>query len=185
MLNHTVASQKSRQRSRKRRNTAGAPRAVPSSRRDERVVRRTEAARELKRGSRQLGREGERPEGLFGPLPVSELAMLIGFVALIIGFINGGGPVVIVGLIVCGLGVAEVTGREHFTGYRSHTTLLAAMPSVALEAAVVGIFGAPKQRGLLILFIAPVFAAFFWLLRRRFAHARQARVARQAHGVQG
>lgn len=180
MLTGTVASQKARQRSRKRRNPTNAPRAVASTRRDERVQRRTEAARELKRGSRQLGREGERPEGLFGPIPVSELAMLIGFIALIIGFVNGGGPVVIVGLIVCALGVVEVTAREHFSGYRSHSTLLAAIPAVGLEAGVVAIFGEPGQRALLIVFIAPVFAVLFWLLRRRFAHARQARVARAA-----
>ena len=185
MLTHTVASQKSRQRSRKRRNTSGAPRAVPSTRRDARAERRTEAALELKRGSRHMGREGERPEGLFGPIPVSELAMLIGFVALIVGFFNGGGPVVIVGLIVCGLGVVEVTAREHFSGFRAHNTLLAAVPAVVLAVAIVTIFGAPKQRVLVVVFIAPVFAVSFWLLRRRFAHARQARVARHGRGAQG
>ena len=54
--------------------------------------------------------------------------MLIGVIALVIGFLNGGGPVVIVGLVIIGLGVLEVTAREHFTGYRSHSTLLAAIP---------------------------------------------------------
>ena len=74
----------------------------------------------------------------------------------------------------------EVTAREHFTGYRSHSTLLAAIPAVALEAGVVAVFGSPSQRALLIVFVAPVFAVLFWLLRRRFAVARQARVARLA-----
>ena len=106
--------------------------------------------------------------------------MLIGFIALVIGFVNGGGPVVIVGLVVCALGVVEVTAREHFAGYRSHTTLLAALPAVAMEAAVVAIFGEPSQRALLLVFVAPVFAVLFWWLRRRFATARQARVARVA-----
>ena len=106
--------------------------------------------------------------------------MLIGFVAFIIGFVNGGGPVVIVGLVVCGLGVVEVTAREHFAGYRSHTTLLAAVPAVVLETVIVAIFGEPQQRALLLVFIVPVFAALFWRLRRRFATARQARVARVA-----
>ena len=175
-----MASQKSKQRSRKRRNPGSAPRAVSSSRRDERAERRVQASRELKRGSRQLGREGERPPGLFGSVPVSELAMLIGFVALVIGFINGGGSVVIVGLIVCGLGVIEVTGREHFTGYRSHTTLLAAAPAVILESIVVAVFGEPTPRALLLVFVVPVFAVLFFVLRRQFASARQARVARAA-----
>ena len=180
MLTGTVASQKSNQRSRKRRNPGSAPRAVPSTRRDERVERRSQASKEMRRGSRQLGREGERPEGLFGPVPVSELAMLIGFVALAIGFLDGGGPVVIVGIVICALGVLEVTGREHFSGYRSHSTLLAAIPAVGLETAVVAVFGEPRQRALLIVFVAPVFAVLFWLLRRRFATARQSRIARLA-----
>ena len=106
--------------------------------------------------------------------------MLIGGIALVIGFLNGGGPVVTVGLVIIALGVLEVTAREHFTGYRSHSTLLAALPAVALAAGVVAVFGAPGQRALLIVFVAPVFGVLFWLLRRRFAAARQARVARLA-----
>jgi hypothetical protein len=175
-----VAAQKSKRSSRKRRNPGAKPRAVPSARRDEREQRRVQTKREVRRGDRQLGREGERPEGPFGALPVSELAVLIGFVALVIGFLNGGGPVVIVGIVVCALGVVEVTAREHFAGYRSHTTLLAALPAVAMETAIVAIFGEPHQRALLLVFAVPVFAVLFWLLRRRFISARQARVARVA-----
>ncbi|MGI9185166.1 MAG: hypothetical protein ACR2GZ_09440 [Solirubrobacteraceae bacterium] len=173
-----MASQKSKRTSRKRRSAGAAPRAVASTRRDERADRRAQTAREVSRGSRSLGREGERPPSPFGGLPVSELAMLIGFVALIIGFIQGGGPVLIVGLAVCGLGVLEVTAREHFAGYRSHTTLLSALPAVAMEVTVVAIFGEPSQRALLLVFVVPVFAVLFWWLRRRFITARQARIAR-------
>jgi len=173
-----VPSQKSRRSSRKRRKPGAAPRAVPSTRRDERAQRRTQAASELRRGRRQLGREGERPESPFGGLPVSELAILIGFVALVIGFIRGGGPVLVVGIIICALGVVEVTAREHFSGYRSHAALLAAIPALAIEAAIVAIFGEPGQRALLLVVSVPVFALLFWLLRRKFRATRQARVAR-------
>jgi hypothetical protein len=175
-----VASPKSKRRSRKRRNPSAAPRAVASSRRAEREARQAQAKSEFKRGERSLGREGERPEGLFGPVPVSELGILIGTIALVIGFFSGGGPVLIVGIIVLGLAVLEVTGREHFAGYRSHTTLLAAVPAVAVESLIVVSFGVPRQRALLIVFVVPVFAVLFWLLRRRFATARQTRVARLA-----
>jgi hypothetical protein len=178
MLSADVAQPKSKRRSRKRRNHHPAPRAAASTRRDERAQRRDEARRELRRGNRQLGREGERPEGLFGGLPISEAAILIGFIGLVIGFFQGGGTVIVVSLIVVGLGVVEVTAREHFSGYRSHSTLLALVPAVAIVAAAVSIFGAPQQRSLVLLFVAPVFLALFWLLRRRFMIARQARVAR-------
>ncbi len=139
-------------------------------------------ARERQRGQRRLGREGERPEGPFGALPVSEVAILLGIIGAVIGFLNGGGPALVVGLVVCGLGVFELTAREHFSGYRSHTALLAGIPAVAIEAGLVALVGEPQQRSLLLLVVVPVFAVLFWLLRRRFMAARQARVARGARG---
>jgi hypothetical protein len=125
-----------------------------------------------------LGTVGERPEGLFGGVPVSELAILAGGVAFVVGVAEGGGPPLYVGLIVLALGVIEITAREHFSGYRSHTTLLAAIPTVALEAALVLTLGAGSHRSLLLAVVVPVFALLFYLLRRRFQSARQARVAR-------
>ena len=150
---------------------------MSSTRREARAERQAQATSEVQRGRRVLGREGERPEGPFGGLPISELAIFVGLIASVIGFIQGGGPALVVGLIVTALGVIEVTAREHFSGYRSHAALLAAIPSVALEAGVVLAFK-PSQRGLLVLTVVPVFAGLFWWLRRRFLVARQARVAR-------
>jgi hypothetical protein len=167
-------------KSRKRRSPGTAPRAVPSTRRETRADREARAERERKRGQRQLGREGQRPEGPFGGLPVSELAILVGLIAAVVGFLSGGGVPLVVGLIICALGVVEVTAREHFSGYRSHAALLAAIPAVVLEAALVVAFGDPKQGALLLVAVVPVFAVLFWLLRRRFLTARQARVARIA-----
>jgi hypothetical protein len=78
--------------------------------------------------------------------------------------------------------VCEITGREHFSGYRSHTALLAGIPAVLIEVGVVAIFGEPKQRAFLLAIVVPVFAILFWLLRRQFMIARQARVVRGARG---
>jgi hypothetical protein len=173
-----MASQRSKRRSRKRRDLGTAPRAVPSARRDQRAERQSAAKRERHRGRRQLGREGERPESPFGGLPISELAILAGFVGVVVGVTQGGGPALFVGIIVCALGVVEVTAREHFAGYRSHTALLSAIPAVGLEAGIVAVFGEPRQRALLLVVVVPVFVGLFWLLRRKFLAARQARVAR-------
>jgi hypothetical protein len=153
---------------------------VPSTRRETRADREARAERERKRGQRQLGREGERPQSPFGGLPVSELAILVGLIAAVVGFVGGGGPPLVVGLIICALGVVEITAREHFSGYRSHAALLAGIPAVALEVTLVVAFGEPKERALLLLAVVPVFAVLFWLLRRKFLTARQARVARMA-----
>ena len=51
---------------------------MTSTRRDARAERQVQTERELKRGERVLGREGERPESPFGGLPISELAILVG-----------------------------------------------------------------------------------------------------------
>lgn len=136
------------------------------------------AEREHRRAERRLGREGERPESPFGGLPISELAILAGLVAAVVGFLEGGGAALIVGLVVCALGVVEVTAREHFSGYRSHAVLLAAIPAIAVEVGIVVGIGEPRQRALLLLAVVPVFGILFWLLRRKFASARQARIAR-------
>ena len=174
-----VASQKSKRRSRKRRDTGTAPRAVRTPRREQRAERRTIAETERRRHTRTAGPAGERPPSPVGGLPISELAIFLGIVALIVWFINGGTVTLVVGLGVCALGVLEVTAREHFTGYRSHAQLLAAIPAIGLAIGFVSLIGEQRNRGLLLVLIAgPVFAILFWLLRKRFRAARQARLAR-------
>jgi hypothetical protein len=113
----------------------------------------------------------------FGGLPISELAILTGAVALVFGMIRNAPSALVVGAVVCGFGVLEFTAREHFSGFRSHTTLLAAFPAVAVETAVALILR-PGASIVLAIPVVPVFALSFWLLRRRFLAARQARVAR-------
>lgn len=187
-----MAGQKSRRRSRKRRNPSSPPRAVASSRRElpaepdahasgrpRRSQPPPDTAGQPRRGQRLHGTEGERPPSPFGVVPVSEIAIFAGLVALIVWLFTGAIATLIVGLVVCGLGVIEVTAREHFSGYRSHATLLAAIPAVAVGIGAVSAIGAHHDRAPLLLVIAgPVFGMLFWLLRRRFQTARQARVAR-------
>jgi hypothetical protein len=92
--------------------------------------------------------------------------------------VRGGGPALYVGLIVIALGVLEFTAREHFSGYRAHTTLLAAIPSLAVVTALELTVGTASSRVLLVVVASPVFGFLFYLLRRRFMVARQARIAR-------
>jgi hypothetical protein len=127
-----------------------------------------------------MGAYGERPPGRFGGLPVSEIAIFAGAVALVVGIINHGGPALIAGVVICLFGVVEVTTREHFSGYRSHTVLLAAIPAVAVEFLIALTVGPPAIRALLLVPVAAVFASCSWFLRKRFLVARQARLARPA-----
>jgi hypothetical protein len=179
MLTVTLAGQKSKRRSRKRHAPGRQPRAAPSERREQRAERDAVATQQVRRSQRQLGTEGERPPSPFGGLPVSEIAIFAGLIAIVVWLIRGGTVTLIVGLVVCTLGVLEVTAREHFSGYRSHTTLLAAVPAVAISIGLVSAIGTRTNRApLLILVAAPTFSILFWFLRKRFLTARQARVAR-------
>jgi hypothetical protein len=178
MLTRVVAPQRSKRRSRKQRQRTGAPRAVPSDRREQRAERETVLQRQSRQASRTLGTVGERPPSPFGGLPISELAILIGGIGTVVGVIDGGSAAMIVGAVVCALGVLEVTAREHLSGFRSHSSLLAGFPAVGLEALIVALFGVPKDRPLLLVPVIPVYGICFWLLRRTFERARHARVAR-------
>jgi hypothetical protein len=172
-----MAGQRSKRRSRKRRRTAAAPRAVPSPRRAQRTAHEVRARDERRLESR-LDRRGERPPSPFGGVPVAETAIFCGLVAVLVGYLNGGGPSLIGGIILCGLGVIEVTAREHFAGFRSHTILLAAIPTVGVEYLLVQIMPTAWPRETALIGDAIVFGLLFWLLRGRWARARQARVAR-------
>ena len=83
-------------------------------------------------------------------------------------------------MVICLFGVLEVTTREHFSGYRSHTVLLAAIPAVAVEFVIALTVGTPAVRALLLVPVAAVFATCAWFLRKRFLIARQARIAKPA-----
>ena len=79
----------------------------------------------------------ERPPAPWGSFPLVEIAVLVGIVMLLIGLIAGGdrGPLLIgIGLGLAGLGGLELSIREHFAGFRSHSTLLAGIPAIAVLA---------------------------------------------------
>src|SRR5437660_563014 len=112
-----MASQKSARRSRKRRSSAP-PRAVRSQRRERTAAVQDAATRQTRQDRRSAGSStyGERPTGLFGGLPVSEVSILAGAVAVIVGWLNGSPVTLIVGVGICFLAVLEITAREHFSG---------------------------------------------------------------------
>jgi len=79
----------------------------------------------------------ERPRAPWGSFPLVELVVLVAIVMLVGGLViqGGRGPVMIgVGLVLGTLAGLELSIREHFAGYRSHTLVL----SGALAVAVLG-----------------------------------------------
>lgn len=115
------------------------------------------------------GKIDERPPAPWGSFPLAELTVLAGIVMLAIGVVGGDTTALGVGVVLGGLGGLEVSVREHFAGYRSHTTLLAGAVFVLVVAGLFYLAG-------LILAVclaagAIAFLAAFLALRRAFRRA--------------
>lgn len=128
-----------------------------------------------------------RPQAPWHPLPLSELVILVGAVAFVVAMIRlsshgvaSGGPLLVAGVLAIGLGTAEVSWREHNSGFRSHTLLLAFVPVLALHTAVVlalsSLFGDSRTPNIAMLAVdIAVFAVLVRRLRARFLDARARR----------
>jgi len=131
---------------------------------------------------------GERPRAPWHPLPLSELLILVGGIGAALGLsklghgLSSGGPALVAGVGAVALGTFEVALREHRSGYRSHTTMLALLPVLVLDTAAVAVGLAvfttlPRLFGVgLLVLDVPLFALLFKLLRARFLDARHRRV---------
>ncbi|MGB0119640.1 MAG: hypothetical protein WBP55_01650 [Solirubrobacterales bacterium] len=67
----------------------------------------------------------EEPPAPWGKFPLVELSVLVGLILIVIGAIGQNPTQLGIGLALGSLGGLELSIREHFAGYRSHTTLLA------------------------------------------------------------
>lgn len=111
----------------------------------------------------------DRPPAPWGAVPLAELVILGGIVSLAIGVIGGHPTAIGIGVALAGLGGLEVAIREHFAGYRSHTTLLAGVVFVL----TVGIlfYLADQVLAVALAVGAVAFATSFYLARRAFQRA--------------
>jgi hypothetical protein len=150
-------------------------------------------ARRKPRSSPAAPSYGERPQSPWHPLPLSELLILVGAIFVILGLrkldahhpeVSKGGATLLAGLGAVAIGSFEVALREHRSGYRSHTIMLALLVVLLFHSLVilgVSLFAtAPRllNVGLFAVDIA-IFAFLFRALRVRFLDARHARVLRE------
>lgn len=112
----------------------------------------------------------ERPPAPWGSFPLVELVVLFGLVLFVAGFflVDGerGTQLFATGLVIASLAGLELSIREHFAGYRSHTTVLAGAATVL--SLVPLIFFTDLPQPVLLVVAVVVFAAAFALLRRAF-----------------
>jgi hypothetical protein len=109
----------------------------------------------------------ERPQTPWHPFPLVEIAVLVGVVMIVVGFLSKdstrGRTLLAFGLTLGALGGLDTAVREHFAGYRSHTFVLAGFPAVAL-AVILAVAGLPAYVPPAVAVI--VFVAAFGALRR-------------------
>jgi uncharacterized integral membrane protein len=127
------------------------------------------AKRETRKPAKRVSAPDERPPAPWGSAPLAELVILAGIVSLAIGLIGNHVTAIAVGIALAGLGGLEVAIREHFAGYRSHTTLLAGFVFIVVTGLVLYV-------GHQILAVALgcgaiAFAIVFFLARRAFQRA--------------
>jgi len=118
---------------------------------------------------RRRARLDEAPKPPWAPFPLVELCILVGLMLLVAGFFASGRRAVTLlafGLVLVGLATLDLSIREHFAGFRSHTTLLAGAAGMGSGTILfaLGLLG----------FVAPlvvavaIFALAWWALRGAF-----------------
>ena len=111
----------------------------------------------------------ERPKPPWHPVPLVEICVLLGIVLLVLGALDlssdRGRILLVCGMALGSLGGLDTALREHFAGFRSHTTLLSALPAVLTAA---GLFFARIPWPVVVGAAVAMFAGIFWLLRRAF-----------------
>ena len=79
----------------------------------------------------------EAPKAPWSPFPLTELVVLLAMALIVGGVLTDGGRRG--ALMGCGFALVSLAGlelavREHFAGYRSHSTLLAGAAAIAIDA---------------------------------------------------
>jgi len=145
-----------------------AERDAERRRRRAEAVAAAQGGRSARRGTR------ERPQAPWGSFPLAEIVVLLAVVLAIVGFFlrSGRGTVMLIaGLVLGSLAGLELAAREHFAGYRSHTSLLAACAGFATGALVVVAFPGPLNQtpvAIVAVAVIGVFVVAFWQLREAF-----------------
>src|SRR5215204_4451933 len=123
----------------------------------------------------------DRPKPPWHPVPLVELCVLVGIVLLALGALDlqsdRGKLMLVLGMGLGSLGGLDTALREHLAGYRSHTTVIAALPAVTAAAAA---YFARVPWIVVVVAAVAVFCGVFWWMRRIFM--RNASRARRARG---
>jgi hypothetical protein len=114
----------------------------------------------------------DAPKAPWSPFPLVELTILLGIVLIALGFVGVADRRVL--FLACGFALVTLAGlelslREHFSGYRSHTTLLAGAAAIVVDIPLFFLTSLPQEvlLGLGIAVFAGAFAGLRAAFRRR------------------
>jgi hypothetical protein len=114
-------------------------------------------------------RPEEAPKAPWSPFPLVELCILAALVLIGVGILTHGshrGALLACGIALACLAGLELSIREHFAGYRSHSALLAGAAAVAVAVALYFLTGLPQI--VLVAVGVLVYSVGFLALRRAF-----------------
>src|SRR3954451_9626031 len=137
-----MATKRQRRKRRRRTNAAEGGTADPGERVVDGTRQKASPTRSARRGTARVpasrGPDG-RPAAPWGSFPLTEIVIFIGVVLLVVGFFitpPQGFVMIAVGLGLASLAGLELSIREHFAAYRSHTLLLSAAIGVPVFGAL-------------------------------------------------
>jgi hypothetical protein len=117
-----------------------------------------------------------RPQPIWAPFPLTEIALFIGVVLFGVGFVLGSGrgaAMIGAGAFILTVTVTEMCLREHLAGFKSHTLLLAFLPVVVLHSLIYFVIS-DDWRGPAPVFVdLSVFAVLALLLHQKYRAAHQ------------
>jgi hypothetical protein len=113
-------------------------------------------------------RMDEAPKAVWSPFPLTELCILISLVLITLGFLTSGdrrGVLLAGGFTLVTLAAGELAVREHFSGFRSHSALLAGICAIL---AALPFWLLPISQVVVLAVGIAVFALAFVQFRRAF-----------------
>lgn len=114
----------------------------------------------------------DRPPAPWGSFPLVELVVLVALILLGLGFLvvkgEQGAVMIAVGIALGSLAGLELSIREHFGGYRSHTLLLSGVAGAGTLALLVYLGPEDLDPGARVAIAGAVFGLFAWALAAAF-----------------